>query len=508
MNLGALRKCFKGEVSDQELAEMAYRLPSDTAYFNALMLPEIFTLKMPSIHNQIYKIMNDKSITLAVINMPRSWGKTSICQGFCIQQLVNQIHKVILFVSDTLPQASIHTNSIREQLEINERITALYGDQKGQTWGTELFTTSGGCSVVPRGAMQGIRGVKIGPYRPSLIFLDDMENDEGVLTSEQRDKLWGVIFGAIMPVIRHRTGNIKILMFGTLLHQDSALMRMMILVNEMRAKGRTDLLAVSFDSEDEEGHSTWPEAMPDESLRELKEIYTKAGQIHTYYREYRGKLISSEDAHFKPEYFGYWSELPKDLQHYTTIDAAFKPGLGNDYSALVTFGLSPTTQNIYVEHAVRKRVEPVEFLEMLQANYDTYQPVYVFVQKVVLDQLLAYWAKHLGYRLPFKIVPLPKGKGGKIARISSIQPLVMSKELLFHSSQSDLIAELLSFPIATHDDIGDALATGIGQVWKPSRRIVAQKPGNYVHEIDCSKLVDDIMRKSGEVKYGFSLPLH
>lgn len=41
------------------------------------------------------------------------------------------------------------------------------------------------------GSGKKLRGLRHGPYRPDLVVLDDIENDEAVRNPEQRDKLEG-----------------------------------------------------------------------------------------------------------------------------------------------------------------------------------------------------------------------------------------------------------------------------------------------------------------------------
>ncbi|SPW34055.1 Uncharacterised protein [Edwardsiella tarda] len=49
--------------------------------------------------------------------------------------------------------------------------------------------TANNVKITVAGSGKKLRGLRHGPYRPDLILLDDIENDENVRSPEQRDKL-------------------------------------------------------------------------------------------------------------------------------------------------------------------------------------------------------------------------------------------------------------------------------------------------------------------------------
>ena len=69
-----------------------------------------------------------------------------------------------------------------------------------------------------------MRGWTHGPYRPDLIVLDDIENDEQVRNPEQRDKLESWLKSTVL----HLGGvgeKADVIYIGTILHYDSVLNR-------------------------------------------------------------------------------------------------------------------------------------------------------------------------------------------------------------------------------------------------------------------------------------------
>jgi predicted phage terminase large subunit-like protein len=428
------------------------------------------------VHKEIYRLMNDPSIKILEIILPRSFAKTTLCQGFLLQQIVNKKHNVILYVGDTGTQAEQHTDTIRYELEDNEKLIELYGEQRGtRKWGSEKFTTIHGVTVIPRGSNQSIRGAKEGKSRPSLMFLDDMENDENCVTIEQRDKLWNTLFAVLIPILDNRGQgkDTKIIYLGTPMHEDSVLLRLYDLINRMRAKGRTDMYAVKYSCKDHDDQSIWPTVWPNERIDALEAVFAEGGKLDTFWREYYCEVISPKGAPFKKEDTHWWvqpgvslkkneEELPDGLLYYAGVDVAFKEGSSNDYSAIAVVGVSGDTDKAYVVEAYRKRLPPDELLDVLEIINKTYMPIQLYLQKVTLDEFFAFYAQEKlkdDCYFPFESVSLKKGKGGKPRRILSLQPLHLTGQLVLNRGQTDLQSELYAFPRPVHDDISDILAT-------------------------------------------------
>ncbi len=78
--------------------------------------------------------------------------------------------------------------------------------------------------VTVAGSGKKLRGLRHGPYRPDLVILDDIENDEMVRNPEQRDKLHNWLTKTVMP-LGEAGGKTDIIYIGTILHYDSVLSR-------------------------------------------------------------------------------------------------------------------------------------------------------------------------------------------------------------------------------------------------------------------------------------------
>lgn len=464
------------ELSGDDKLELINSLATNTGFFNNLVLPDMFELPMPDMHKEIYTALDDPFINIIVVLMPRGFAKTTILQGFLTRVVVNKQHETIAYVADTQPQAERHTETVREELEHNDRILTLYGEQSGRKWGSTHWRTVNGVSVMPFGANQSMRGLKVGKSRPSLLILDDLENDENVATPEQRDKLWRNIFAVMKPMLRNTGQNTKLVYLGTAVHEDCVLLRLIDLLKSDHCKDNPAVKVIEFAARDEsntenyaKGEPTWPELWSDERLNEEEAFYAEAGLVDVFWQEYMCQTISSQDAEFPEEGVSYYrsDELPDDLRIYGTIDCKWSKNRKSDHNAVVLFGTSMSQKAIYILEAIRRRCSFKQFLDLLEELNSVYRPNRVFLQNVVLDEFFAFYSHEQGTRLPFHKVTISRQKNAKIRRISSMEPLYITERLRFKKQHTDILKELWRHPRPKHDDLSDCLAVGINNVSIP-----------------------------------------
>lgn len=472
-----------GLENNMELSEEFYNhadfvkaLSSNTAFFNQSILSDMFSIPMPDMHREIYRALDDNSIRIIVVLMPRGFAKTTILQGYLTRVVVNQQHETIAYVADTQPQAERHTETVREELDYNDKITTIYGKLSGRKWGSTHWRTKHGISVMPFGANQSMRGLKVGKSRPSLLILDDLENDENAATLEQRDKLWRNIFAVMKPMLTNTGKDVKLVYLGTAVHEDCVLLRLIDLLKSEQCKNDPSIKVIEFAARDEantanypKGEPMWEELWDNERLIEEEKFYAEAGLIDIYYQEYMCQTVSTKDSEFPKEAVKYYhvDELPSDLRVYGSVDVKWSKNRKSDYNSVVIFGTSMSAKSVFILEAIRKRCSAKEFLNLLEHLNNSYRPSRVFLQNVVLDEFFAFYAHERGTRLPFQKVSISRQKNAKIRRISSLEPLYITERLMFKKQHSDILAELWKHPRPKHDDLSDALATGINNVSIP-----------------------------------------
>ena len=93
----------------------------------------------------------------------------------------------ILILSDSSEQAEGFLDDIKTELEDNANIIMDFGSLKGdKAWRTGVILTKTDIKAEAIGSGKKVRGRRHRNWRPDLIVLDDIENDENVNTPEQR----------------------------------------------------------------------------------------------------------------------------------------------------------------------------------------------------------------------------------------------------------------------------------------------------------------------------------
>ena len=180
----------------------------DLAYFGRAYLPHYFVRESPEFHGELDDIWvegalkNKNPYTDAAqisrmdgsnwaIAAPRGHAKsTTFTFKDSLHAALYAYKHYILILSDSTEQAEAFLEDIKTELEDNAYIIEDFGHLKGDsTWKTGTIKATNGVKIDAIGSGKKIRGRKNRSWRPDLIVLDDIENDENVATPEQRRKL-------------------------------------------------------------------------------------------------------------------------------------------------------------------------------------------------------------------------------------------------------------------------------------------------------------------------------
>src|SRR5262249_7484811 len=110
-------------------------------------------------------------------------------------------YKNILVLGENEQRACDRLRSIMHELTYNERISQLFGNQVGPTWGATRLITSSGVCIQAIGKGQSLRGGKHLSHRPDLIIADDIEDEDAVRTPEARQLLLQWWVSTVMPAM-------------------------------------------------------------------------------------------------------------------------------------------------------------------------------------------------------------------------------------------------------------------------------------------------------------------
>lgn len=438
------------------------------------------------LHEHLFKKLPEVLRKPTSVNLadaaPRGEAKsTLVSQLFTLYCLVTQRKKYTLIVMDSIDQAYPMLEAIKTELEFNQRLKTDFPEVAGagRVWQAATIVTQANQKVQVAGSGKKLRGLRHGAYRPDLVILDDIENDEQVRSAEQRDKLHNWLKKTVLP-LGAADGKMDVIYIGTILHYDSVLSRTLASKTWDTARFKAlikypdnmalwekwegfylnegeevaDAFYYANKAEMDKGSVVSWAARP---LLTLMKIRARDGHA-TFDSEYQNDPVSGEDAIFANS-IQYWTSLPPDLVYFGALDPSLgKAGASRDPSAILVGGYHRATGKLYVIEAQIKKRLPDLIIEDVIRLQKQYNCVRWFVETVQFQEFLK---DELVKRSAQRGCPVPatatKPNTDKMLRIESLQPHIANGLILLNNSQSTLIAQLRHYPKADHDDGPDAL---------------------------------------------------
>lgn len=438
------------------------------------------------LHNYLFEhlpqVLQQPSSVHLAIAAPRGEAKsTLVSQLFTLYCLVTQKKRYALIVMDSIDQAYPMLEAIKVELEFNQRLRVDFPEIAGQgrVWQAATIITKANQKVQVAGSGKKLRGLRHGAYRPDLVVLDDIENDEQVRSPEQRDKLHDWLKKTVLP-LGAAGDKLDVVYIGTILHYDSVLNRTLSSKAWKTAKFKALIRQpddMSLWDKWEDFYLNEGEAVADAFYSQNKSAMDKGAVVSwaarpiltlmkirardghaTFDSEYQNDPLSSDDAMFANA-LTYWTELPGELVYFGALDPSLgKAGASRDPSAILVGGYHRETGKLYVIEAQVKKRLPDLIIEDVIRMQKQYQCQRWFVETVQFQEFLK---DELVKRSAQRGIPVPatatKPNTDKMLRIESLQPHMANGLILLHSSQATLISQLRHFPKADHDDGPDAL---------------------------------------------------
>jgi phage terminase large subunit-like protein len=359
-----------------------------------------------------------------------------------------------------LKQSTLHLEALKSEIQFNDKFRMLYGELKTDKWASEEVELKGQTKIFARGSGQQIRGLKYLKYRPDLIILDDLEDDELVQSADRRSGLQRWLHSEVYPALDVQTG--RILYIGTILHYDSLLMK--VLSKDMYLEWDKSL----YKSMITETESLWPEHLTIKDLAQIKEDYIQSGVGHLFYAEYQNEPRDSESQFFRREDWRYYDDpelAGRMLNTFMTMDLAVSRGKQADYTVVVVVSVD-SDGGQYIREIRRGKWGPKEIVDQMFLMAGKWSPSKLGVEDGIEWQTLRPYVddetKRRGTYLPLEELKHGgRSKKESPTRIRGLDPLYKTHKM-FHlrgAEETKLLEdELFTFPSGKHDDIIDALA--------------------------------------------------
>lgn len=375
---------------------------SPSEYWAMVVEHESFQRESDEFDKLSWNLLDDCGQPNTVVCNHRGDGKTTRTSAFITRAICLRLTPSILYLQATAEDAATEMDNVKSQLMQNEFITEVFGNMKATSFG-EVTKTFGKrawfacepnhksvpkdrqgepfCFILPRGAGQRVRGRNIYIHgkrvRPHYVFADDLEDDEAVLSAENRSKLKGWFFGSVMRVVRqdqfpnatdyrwkipkdaHYTWQppYRVFFNGTLLHHDA------LIANLLDATDWKSVRIPLGKAEEVNGEVVYtslrPSRITSEQLTSQAVAAKQMKTLDSFYREILCQPTSRENACWTKDMLQYMTlerdaELQEDpnVVRFIIVDPSKSASQQADLTGIIAVAISPKLGSIYIRRAV------------------------------------------------------------------------------------------------------------------------------------------------------------
>lgn len=461
----------------------------DAQVFENYFFPDTARVAPATFHPEMNALLDgpDRFCNMEVF---RGGAKTTKFRMYAMKRIVYGISKTIVVVGKNQDHA-LRTNLwIKGQVEKNKRLGQAFKLQKGSKWQDAEFQIYNPVAdtrtwVVALGITGSVRGVNLDDYRPDLILVDDVLDEDNASTPEQRLKTEKLVLGALK--------------YSLISRMEAPFAKMVILqtpidAEDISQQAKRDPMwkSVTYgcwtpETKDlplSQRESSWPALFPSEDLRKEKEAAIAKNRLSIFSREMECTLVTPETNAFreewlqfyghgepepKPEWFEMWVELVIDPVPPPSETQIKKGLVGKDYEAITAVGKKDGKYYL-LETTFNRGHDPswtiAEFFRMA----DKWRPKKVIVESVAYQRVLAWLLKKAMQTAGrFWMVEEFTDKRSKYNKIlDGIKGVASNKQLFIdRKTHSEFVTQYVGYPNIPHDDVLESVAIGLMSLQKP-----------------------------------------
>lgn len=367
--------------------------------YGHLFFPRTFRQKSPEMHEAIGRALYgmDRYNEFLVF---RDGAKTTLLRCYTSQRIAYAISRTIMYVSVSQEHSKFSLRWLRRQVEHNKRWSQTFGLSPGSKWTDEWMEVKCGLlqdehqpdmpvtvTVLAMGITGQIRGFNPDDYRPDLIILDDVLNDENTATPEQRQKVENLIFGALLNSLAPETEvpTAKAVMLQTPLNRDDVSMKCM--ADPQWNGHRIGLIeyknGVPF-------KSAWEERYPLEKVLKEKEAAVRRSQYRLWMREKECQIVSGEEKALDITKLKTYDVLPESMDTIVSLDPASSEAKTADEFANVALGFKGL--DVYLlDYTAAQAVMPDKAANDTFNLILLYHPRKIVVESVSYQRIMAWY---------------------------------------------------------------------------------------------------------------------
>ncbi len=485
-------------VSEAELIKLC---AVDNDLFCKTFFAKGFRQNSPRYASAVWAALENPEHRMVNARIFRGGFKTTLLRAYAAKRIAYGISRTILYVGSSESHAIRSVQWLRSRIE--PRIGAdgvarptefarTFGLRPGRKWQAHEIEVFHGIDEYPIWVMAvgitgSIRGINFDDYRPDLIILDDCITDENSLTKEQTDKTADLIMGAVANSLAsaEEEPNAKLVQLQTPISPHDA---------SARASESSEWHTESFgcwtpetaDLPVEEQVSAWEEMFPTRVLRARKLAAIAENRYSIFAREMEVKLVAAESLSFRPNWLRHFDEAPRMGGCVISIDpvpppseAAIRKGTKGtgDYEVIAVTARSKGEYYL-LDYAISRGHDPNWSIFKLFEFALRYNPLCIVVEDVAYQRTLKWLLeKEMQRRGRYWPTKGTNDRRPKFTRIVTTLAGPASQGKLWcapHHSEFQLQFENYGLGYRGHDDVLDAVATGISELTSPYLELQAE----------------------------------
>ena len=451
--------------------EILRKIKHDLVLFGKVAMPQMFTVASPDFHYKVAKQLQDKSEKQINIIAPRGHAKSSLVGGvFPLHHLMfDKGPKLIVLVSRTQDHAVKLLGTIKDVLDFSEQFRSVFGywgQHSAKSWQKAEVVLKDGSVIICKGTGQQLRGIKVGNQRPTLIIVDDPEDENNTKTAEAMESNLRWLLQSAVPSLDPMKG--RIIIIGTPQHERCLVETLKEMVGWKNMLFKPDL---------GNNKALWEEWWSIEKLLQKKSELESINRLSVFYREYMCEITGDEDQLFKQEDIQYYegSHFLKDgeshlkitypfedivpVNVFTGVDPASSVKQTADFSVIFNLAIDDSGRKFVLPY-YRKHATPLTLAEAIVNNFRIYKSTKTRIESVGYQEMLReYVIKRCdeeGIFIPGLAIK-ENPRTSKSSRLESLQPTFAKKEVFILKEQQELVNEMLLFPRGKHDDLLDGM---------------------------------------------------
>lgn len=192
--------------------KLLVELAKDRKLAHEVLFKHRHPLETPHFHAEVIEAFHDPRKENVVVEAFRGGGKSTIGEEALTIKALFMNFSNALIVSSTEKRAAERLEAIKHEIENNDHLIELFGEQTGDIWQANKIVLRNGVCLQAVGVGQSVRGVKHHEFRPDFVWFDDIEDDDSTKSPEDSQARLRWMYRTLMPVCaksssKRMTGN-------------------------------------------------------------------------------------------------------------------------------------------------------------------------------------------------------------------------------------------------------------------------------------------------------------